>query len=855
MRKALITRFKGFFNQRSLRKDVWAVFVVMTVVGIISCVIVTIGSYRGLTENAQKDSLALIRSTGAVVTGYLEDPFSVIRVVAISSEKIRFIPTDKVEDMLAWRLRVSPSFDSLMVMDKKGIVRHVAPYDPILIGKDMSKPYFSVFTHTINRDTPYLSGVYLSPLTGAPTVNIAMRNNQGVVAGSLSLKSLVEKINYIQGSSNLRISVVDSDGVFVADSDKSLVAQSVVSPDFRIIRNLKGSTNTFVTTRGDKKYLATASRLRNAGWYVIVYYDRDVIFSSVRRAVIVNVVGFVLLLLIAVGSRLMFLRILTRSVDSIIEFSKHMGDGDYRTAAQLPVYPEFIILSENLNGMRRKIDERKSALEASERKFRTIIMNIPVALGIMDISGNMVFLNPAFVELLGYNSDDIPKIRDLRYHGFPEDTCCSQAAVDFASYFDSFTEGLPTSVKSHECELVCKDGSRRHVVISSTVYEKMVYNVFIDITYRVEAEREIHELNRSLESRVAERTAQLEELNANLLVANRELEDAMNRLTAARDSLVEKEKMAVLGQLAAGIAHEINTPLGAIVSSNDTIGRNLDKLHEKLYPFYLSLNESDFRFFNKVVEMATGKTNDDRMHQRRIKAKRLNDELSEKGIGNAEAVSDLLADLGLHEDARVIMEDLRKENALKILQMVYVLWSFRMSTQIIAQASEKAAKVISSLRIYLYPSRDESPEVIDLTLTIDAVLELYYYKMRSGIKVVKTYSKVPSVECYPDRLGQVWTNLINNALYSMDYKGTIEIVVGQSEGSVVVSIVDDGPGIPENIRGFIFNSMFTTKKAGEGTGLGLDIVRRIVELHQGRIECESRPGRTIFTVTIPCRRS
>jgi len=831
----------------SLRRDSLVLLVAMILVGVIAAVTLSIVSYYNLTKNAERDSQVLVKSAGALVSGFFEEPFSMIRCISVSSDKMQEEGDPNIDLMLESNLRDSPSFDSLMVLDRSGVITHIAPYDAFYMGRNMSG--FRFFSHSMKSDSPSLSDVYLSPISGAPTVIIAMRNERGLAAGALSLKGLSEKIDLIRESSNFMISIIDSDGVYIVDPDNSMVKRSVVSPDFGKIRAEAKSDFTFVTMRDGKEYLATATRLKDTGWYVIVYYDRSVIAGSVRNALFISIAGFVFLLILTVVYKYESFRKMMHFIRSFTEFSRKVGEGDYGATFQSPHIREFLVLMEDLDKMRSRIDERETALCESERKFREIIMNIPVALGIMDLNERITFLNPAFVELFGYDCGDIPILEEWYIKAYPDEEYRSGI---IAFYKDHIPLG---GVLSLESVVTCKNGDRRNIVASTTIYDGMTYNVFSDITSRVEAEKAINELNRDLETRVAERTAQLEELNADLTRANNELEHAMSRLTAAQDSLVEKEKMAVLGQLAAGIAHEINSPLGAIVSSNETICRNFNKMHDRFYSFYSSLTQDEVRFFEMSVNLSFDKTNEDRMHQRRMKAKRVYEALTECGIGYADELSDLLADLGLHDDVAVMMNGLRGERALNILQMVYLMWSFRMSTQIISQASEKAAKVISSLKIYLYPAKSETPEVTDLTVTIDAIIDLYYYKLRNGIKVERRYSQVPSVECYPDKLGQVWTNLINNAIHAMNNAGTLEIEVTRDDTNVVVSFTDSGCGIPENIRGLIFNPLFTTKKPGEGTGLGLDIVRRIVEFHRGRIECDSRPGRTTFTVSLPFKLS
>ena len=130
-------------------------------------------------------------------------------------------------------------------------------------------------------------------------------------------------------------------------------------------------------------------------------------------------------------------------------------------------------------------------------------------------------------------------------------------------------------------------------------------------------------------------------------------------------------------------------------------------------------------------------------------------------------------------------------------------------------------------------------------------MTLYYNQIKHGVEVVKKFQPVPIIRCAPHELNQVWTNLIQNALQAMDNKGQLEIAVFQQNGQVVTQITDSGPGIPDEIKDRIFEPFFTTKPVGEGSGLGLDIVRKIVEKHQGNVEVESRPGRTTFSVRLP----
>jgi signal transduction histidine kinase len=211
-------------------------------------------------------------------------------------------------------------------------------------------------------------------------------------------------------------------------------------------------------------------------------------------------------------------------------------------------------------------------------------------------------------------------------------------------------------------------------------------------------------------------------------------------------------------------------------------------------------------------------------------------------------IADDLIDLGMYGDIEKYLSGLAGKRAHEILKMINNLKSLVISGSIVSEASEKAAKVIGALKTYSHTSTRDLKSAEDITSSIDTVLTLYYNKTKSGIRIIKKYEPVAPVICYPDRIGQIWTNLINNAFHAMDYNGVLEIWVRMVDKKVAVSITDNGKGIDKNVQDKIFNPYFTTKKSGEGTGLGLDIVKKIVETQGGSVSFESDPGRAVFTV-------
>jgi signal transduction histidine kinase len=148
---------------------------------------------------------------------------------------------------------------------------------------------------------------------------------------------------------------------------------------------------------------------------------------------------------------------------------------------------------------------------------------------------------------------------------------------------------------------------------------------------------------------------------------------------------------------------------------------------------------------------------------------------------------------------------------------------------------------------------DQTGEMVKTNIIdgIETVLTLYHNQLKQGVEVIRKFNEIPQIMCFADELNQVWTNILHNALQAMHHKGILHIGVKQLDGFIVTSITDSGSGIPPEIKEKIFQPFFTTKPAGEGSGLGLDIVKRIIDKHKGKIEVESVPGKTTFSIYLP----
>ncbi len=344
--------------------------------------------------------------------------------------------------------------------------------------------------------------------------------------------------------------------------------------------------------------------------------------------------------------------------------------------------------------------------------------------------------------------------------------------------------------------------------------------------------------NQNLELKVEERT--------------KALRDSLDELEKTQNRLVHSEKMSALGGLSAGIAHELNTPLGAILSSNRQILDFFDRsLHETLN-LYAELDPQGRERFIELLRLSRDTASrQDLSLSTRKQRKLVEDELRENGVSEPEELAELIVELGLREALGQFRGWLGEDGAPALLRAVGPVTQTRRMAEIIELAGNKSANVVAALRSYLAPDDSKMPDYLDVEDGIEKVLVLMQNMVKHGIALTRDYAGV-EVKGSPEKLGQVWLNLIRNAVQAMDYKGSLTIATACDEaGLVSVRVTDTGPGIAPDIADRIFEPFFSTKKSGEGMGIGLDVCKRIVEGHGGTIAFESAPGRTVFTVTLP----
>lgn len=308
-----------------------------------------------------------------------------------------------------------------------------------------------------------------------------------------------------------------------------------------------------------------------------------------------------------------------------------------------------------------------------------------------------------------------------------------------------------------------------------------------------ENERIIKEQNILLEQKVVERTTALTETNNNLSIA-------LNDLKQAQTQLVESEKMASLGQLTAGIAHEINNPINFVTSNIKPLERDIKELY--------TLQEE-----------------------------------TEK----------LLA------DNQQALETVKKYKA--DLDFDYLKTEINFLLKGIHEGSSRTAEIVKGLRIFSRVDEDDI-KLASINEGLDSTIIIVNNLLNNKIVIEKNYANLPYVECYPGKLNQVFLNLISNAIYAIKQKfkeeegGVLSIKTEQTEKDVIITVKDNGTGMTDETKNKLFEPFFTTKPVGEGTGLGLSITYNTIKKHNGKLNVESKLGEgTAFIITIPLKYS
>jgi signal transduction histidine kinase len=317
-------------------------------------------------------------------------------------------------------------------------------------------------------------------------------------------------------------------------------------------------------------------------------------------------------------------------------------------------------------------------------------------------------------------------------------------------------------------------------------------------------------------------------------------------------------KMLALGKLSAGLAHELNNPASATLRSASLLGETLNNrraeaiaLHGHVIP--AEAQSLLTKIGETIAECGSGTEKLDALQRSDLEGE-LCDWLQERSF-TPDLAGDLV-DAGIRsEDLEPLVKMLDHESSQHGMRILVYDHQILCLTREIEEASRRISDLVQAVKSYSYMDKTPISEV-DVEKGIDVTLRMFQHQLKHGFEVKKQFAgNLPKIPANGSELNQIWTNLIDNAIGAMNSQSngnkilTVRTVLEPDD--VLVEFTDNGPGIPQEIRGRIFEPFFTTKPVGEGTGLGLDIVQRIIRSHQGNIHVNSRPGETAFQIRLP----
>ncbi len=442
----------------------------------------------------------------------------------------------------------------------------------------------------------------------------------------------------------------------------------------------------------------------------------------------------------------------------------------------------------------KKYKDMQNVLMVSRNKFKIVFDSLQEEIVSIDKAYCIVSANRAFQENMEFPFSEFVGKPYFSNKNRLFSEYCKETAASLAKHVQkAFASGLPqnyfdvakdnydqTRYRKFSCLPIINDAGK--------VFQLVI--VARDITERMQKSEKIKSLNKKLQQAIHQ-----------IQTKNEKLKNTLETLKNTQSQILQFEKMASVGQLAAGIAHEINNPVGFVSSNLRTLSDYQNDINNLI------------EHYKQLISNLKGVTKD------------LPFSIGEK--------IEQIATLEKEIDIDFILDD--------IINLVGEC----------KDGTERIKNIVLDLKDFAHPGKDEL-KFVDINKGIESTLNVIRNELKYKAVVTKDYGNIPLVGCYPQQLNQVFMNILVNAAQAIEKQGEIKIVTRALDGKVEIKISDTGSGIPEENLSKIFDPFFTTKEIGDGTGLGMNVAYNIIKKHNGTIDVESTVGEgTIFTIRIP----
>lgn len=443
-----------------------------------------------------------------------------------------------------------------------------------------------------------------------------------------------------------------------------------------------------------------------------------------------------------------------------------------------------------------------------------IVNHTPESVIATDQEGRIIYVNPGTEKMFGYTKEELldkeleilatELYKDRIQNEIFKVAACGR--VWNGELLNRRKDGKLFYVSTSVSKMVDREGNfialvwfQRDITQTKRYQEEMIK---IE-QEKAETLRILHDnetaINRSLNKakrELQEKNIELEKRTHELEGEKKRLKEAYEKLNQIQAQLIQSEKLASLGQLSAGVAHELNNPIGFVHSNLGT----LDEYVRDLKSLLVKYSE----------------------------------------------LEQLMASNGHCAESLKQIRELKRD-----IDLGHILEDFDKLINESKEGTHRVKNIVQNLKNFSYMDKGEL-QLADLNQGIESTLNIIHNELKYRAEVIKEYGSIPKIQCFPQQLNQVFMNLLVNAAQAIETRGTIRIKTYQQNKEVVVEISDDGVGIPKENLKHIFEPFFTTKEVGKGTGLGLSVVYGIIQNHKGKIEVESEINKgSTFRVTLP----
>lgn len=345
----------------------------------------------------------------------------------------------------------------------------------------------------------------------------------------------------------------------------------------------------------------------------------------------------------------------------------------------------------------------------------------------------------------------------------------------------------------------------------------------------------------------AELNAQKEELQ----VSNDYLDQTLKELKRTQEQLILKEKMASLGAFVTNVAHELNTPLGAVRSSAQMITALLPEMVEQMPGVLAGMGTDERLFFMAMLAHERAHSASPSTKEERELRQTLQLQAQAHQLSFAEDTPRKLVQMGYTQLAQIPLQWLRLPQAVHLIDQAAKFSAVYASIRNLDQATDKTRRLVYMLKIMEGSQMVEEAKVIDLGKSIETALVAFGQHFGKNVWLETRLAQGLQLKASPEELNMVWSNIVHNAIQAMGGKGMLQVSLEKEKEQAVARFVNNGPAISASEQHKIFEPFYTTKPRGEGSGLGLYVCKRIVEQHTGTLTVQSDEGQTVFTVRLP----